>query len=205
MTPARRIVWESRLVISQSLDFFTKVNGHISPFCLLFLFMTSPKNLTQEYFSGYGKTISCFYCGIIMEEVDETVNLARKHKISCEYGKRVIGSFIFQTWKKRYRKFKEKKKVPCLWRFENNWICSYLINNQYFLIKLQNLHLFGNSFRSCLIIWNFTLPRVLQSNVFQNMLPYMISYIEIALKTCPTKIRFRMAIPSRCPFEKNEE
>ena len=96
-THARQIVLESRLVILQSLDFFTKVNGHITPFFLLFLLMTSLKNLTQEYFSGYGKTISCFYCGIIMKEVDETVNLARKHKISCEYGKRVIGPLIFQT------------------------------------------------------------------------------------------------------------
>nr|XP_022287292.1 uncharacterized protein LOC111100019 [Crassostrea virginica]XP_022287293.1 uncharacterized protein LOC111100019 [Crassostrea virginica] len=49
------------------------------------------------YYRGYGKTMSCFYCGIIMEEVDETVNLARKHKISCEYGKRVIGPLISQT------------------------------------------------------------------------------------------------------------
>lgn len=97
LTHARRIVLESRLVILQSLDFFIKVNGNISSYFSIDFVDDKSKNLTQEYFSGYGKTISCFYCGIIMEEMDETVNLARKHKISCEYGKCVIGPLISQT------------------------------------------------------------------------------------------------------------
>ena len=118
----------------------------------LFLLMTSPNNLTQAYFSGYDDKMSCFYCGIIIEEVDETVNLARKHKISCEYSKRVIGSIIFQTWKKRYSKFKEEKKV---------WLKLFLVCGDLIIIEFA-------------LIWSITSISWLNYKIF--------IYLEVLLE-----------------------
>ena len=71
------------------------------PFDQLFLLMTSSNNMAQAYFSRYGKTMCCLYCDIIIDEVDETVNLARKHKLPCEYAKLVIVPLIFSNLKEK--------------------------------------------------------------------------------------------------------